>query len=214
MEPLVAPRRGATPTLAFGHLRIAHDDRVLTPRSWTTRQSRWAARLLDEAPPGPVLELCAGVGHIGLLAVSGSARRLVMVDANPAACELARHNARAAGLEDRVEVREGDLRDVLRPEERFAVVVADPPYLTPQEAEQYPEDPRIAVVGGDDGLELVRACVAAIGAHLAPGGSAVLQLRGVDQVSAVRDLVAGSGELVLPEFRAYERGALALLRHP
>ena len=56
-------------TMTFGDLEIAYDDRVLTPRPWTALQSEWAAELLESAPAGPVLELCAGAGQIGLLAV-------------------------------------------------------------------------------------------------------------------------------------------------
>ena len=46
--------------LDFGHLRIAFDDRVLRPRPWTVAQSEWVSGLLEDAPPGPVLDL-AGV---------------------------------------------------------------------------------------------------------------------------------------------------------
>src|SRR5689334_1747601 len=69
----------------FSGLRIQYDDEVLAPRDWTAEQSRWAAELIREAGPGPVLELCAGVGHIGLLAVHLVPRPLVCVDANPVA---------------------------------------------------------------------------------------------------------------------------------
>ena len=90
----------------FGSLTIAFDDRVLRPRGWTTAQSEWAAELMLTAPGGPVLELCSGAGHIGLLAVAGSGRSLVCVDANPVACDYARANALQAGLAELVEVRE------------------------------------------------------------------------------------------------------------
>ena len=82
-----------TEHLAFGTLTIAYDDRVLRPREWTAAQSDWAADLMTAAPGGTVLELCAGAGHIGLLAVASSGRRLLCVDANPVACDYARANA-------------------------------------------------------------------------------------------------------------------------
>jgi cyclopropane-fatty-acyl-phospholipid synthase len=96
----------------FEGLTIRYDERVLAPRDWTAAQSRWAAELIGSAPPGPVLELCAGAGQIGLLAIAGTAHRLVAVDADPVACEFVRTNARAAGLADRVEIRVQDYRDV------------------------------------------------------------------------------------------------------
>ena len=70
-----------TDFLAFGCLDIAFDERVLRPRAWTMAQSTWGAELLDQMPAGPVLELCAGAGHIGLLALVASERQLVCVDA-------------------------------------------------------------------------------------------------------------------------------------
>ena len=88
----------ATRTMRFGSLQIRYDDRVLEPRPWTTAQSAWAAELIEQAPEGDVLELCTGAGHIGLLAIAGSDRRLVAVDASPTAAEHAADNAAAAGL--------------------------------------------------------------------------------------------------------------------
>ncbi len=196
----------------FGHLSIAYDERVLRPRRWTVRQSRWAAEMLPTAPPGPVLELCAGAGQIGLLAVASSQRRLVAVDLDPVACEFAQINARTAGMEGRVEVRQGDLReDALRPDERFALILADPPYLPSSQTDRYPEDPLLAIDGGADGLDLVWPCVDAVAHHLLPGARALLQLRSVAQVHQVRDRLDADGDLRVLEYRSHGRGALTLL---
>ena len=194
----------------FGSLRIAYDERLLEPRDWTTAQSYWAADLIAHAPEGPVLELCAGAGHIGLLAVATRPRDLVAVDLNPVACEYVERNAAAAGLADRVQVREGDIEGALGPDERFAVVIADPPWVRRAETARFPEDPLIAIDGGDDGLDLARSCVRAIGRHLLPGGSGVLQLGNQAQVTALADLMAASG-LCVHETRDYQRGVLVRL---
>jgi methylase of polypeptide subunit release factors len=98
----------------FGRLSIAFDDRVLRPRPWTAAQSGWAAEILADAPGGPVLELCSGAGQIGLLAVADTDRRLVCVDLDPVACAYARRNAEAAGMADRVEVRQGAIDTMVR----------------------------------------------------------------------------------------------------
>jgi len=201
-------------TMRFGSLLIEYDDRVLKPRAWTARQSHWAADLLTSAPPGPVLELCTGAGQIGLLTVAATDRDLVAVDLDPAACQLARRNARRAGLASRVEVRQGDLEEVLGPHERFPLVVADPPYLGADEHDRYPDDPRLAIDGGPDGMALVWRCVAVIDRHLLPGGSAVLQLRSSMQAGRVRERLAEDGDLALTECRNHGRGTLALLSRP
>jgi HemK-like putative methylase len=195
-------------SIDFGGLRIAFDDRVLRPRTWTENQSRWAAELLPDLPEGDVLELCSGAGQIGLLAVADSERRLVCVDLNPAASELTLANARAAGLQDRVEMRQGRISEVLGPDERFPMVIADPPWVRRAETQRFPEDPLLAIDGGDDGLTVVRECLTAIAAHLVDGGVALLQLGPGDQAAAVDRLLSGS-QLVPGEIREFgDRGVL------
>ena len=201
-----------TEHLAFGPLSIAFDDRVLRPREWTAAQSAWAADLMATAPDGPVLELCSGAGHIGLLAVLRSARPLVCVDASSVACDYARANAAAAGIADRVEIREGRLEDAVRDDERFPVVIADPPWVPAAETGQFPEDPLTAIDGGSDGLDVARAVLAVIDRHLAPGGSAVLQLGTTAQVDVLKaEPCLAEGRLTVVEVREEERGVLARL---
>ena len=198
-------------TLAFGELTIAFDDRVLRPRPWTVDQSRWAAELLSTTPEGPVLELCSGAGHIGLLGVLHSDRRLVCVDADPVACDFARHNAEAAGLSSRVEVRAARLEQALRPGEQFALVIADPPWVPGSETHVYPEDPLLAIDGGPDGLDVARACLEVTARHLAPGGAAVLQLGTLEQAARIEDELEDTDGLRVREVRSCERGVLIRL---
>jgi len=192
--------------MAFGGLEIAYDDRVLEPRPWTAQQSRWAAELFAAAPPGPVLELCSGAGHIGLLAVALEPRPLVCVDVSPVACGYARRNAAAAGLAPLVDVRQGRLEESLGTDERFAVVIADPPWVPSAETARYPDDPLLAIDGGADGLAVARTCLGVAAAHLLPGGDLVLQLGTSDQATG---LAGESAVLRLVEVRDGERGVLA-----
>lgn len=195
-------------TVDFGGLQIAFDERVLRPRTWTENQSRWAADLLPTLPSGDVLELCSGAGQIGLLAVVRSERRLVCVDINPAAAELTRANALAAGVDDRLEMREGRIDQSLADGEKFPLIIADPPWVPRAETQRFPEDPLLAIDGGDDGLIVVRECVDAIALHLAVGGVALLQLGPGNQVAAVTQLLEHTG-LRPTETREFgERGVL------
>ncbi|MET0999912.1 MAG: class I SAM-dependent methyltransferase [Marmoricola sp.] len=200
-------------TIDFGGVQIAFDDRVLRPRTWTENQSRWAAELLPLLPAGDVLELCSGAGQIGLLAIAGSERRLVCVDVNPVAAEFTVANALAAGLGDRVEMREGLIEQVLVTGETFPLIIADPPWVRRSETQRFPEDPLLAIDGGDDGLGVVRECLAAIEAHLAAGGVALLQLGPGDQAAAVEGLLSDTG-LVAGEAREFgDRGVLLRIDH-
>ena len=200
--------RRATRALDFEGLRIEYDARVLEPRLWTAEQSRWAAELIRDAAPGPVLELCSGAGHIGLLAAKLAPRPLVCVDADPVACDYLRRNARAAGVP--VDVRQGPMDEVLGEHERFPVVIADPPWVPTANVSDFPEDPTTAIDGGEDGLRLVRACLDVISRHLLPGGSALLQVGPGGQAERSAALAETYG-LATVEVRTYERGAIVRL---
>jgi methylase of polypeptide subunit release factors len=184
----------------FGPLRIEFDERVLTPRIWTFAQSRWAAELLADADAGPILELCAGAGHIGLAAAVLADRDLVQVEADRVAAGYATANAAQAGWSARVEVRCGRLETELRPDERFPLVIADPPYLPSEQVARWPEDPVTAIDGGPDGLAITRACLAVAAAHLPVGGPLLLQVAGPAQAAAVAQ-----------ETTEFDRGAMRVV---
>ncbi|WP_364517455.1 methyltransferase [Nocardioides sp. LML1-1-1.1] len=199
----LAPR-----SMTFGPLSIAYDDRVLTPRPWTVLQSEWARELLETAPPGPVLELCSGAGHIGLLAVHDTDRALVCVDVDPIACGYAEANARAAGRAGLVDVRNVAMGE-LAAGELFPVVVADPPWVLSDQVGCFPADPVRAIDGGADGLALARECVATIDRHLDPRGAALLQLGSLDQARSLRGELPDS--LRMSDIRAEAGCGLVLL---
>ena len=195
--------------VAFGPVQIAFDDSVLVPRPWTIAQSTWARQLLDEAPAGDVLELCSGAGHIGLAAVHATGRRLVQVDRDHHACELARQNAAGAGVG--AEVRCGPMTKVLRGDEQFVLVIADPPWVPTTGVQVFPADPVWAIDGGDDGLDVARECLQLAAAHLDPAGVVVLQVGSAEQCAQLSGTVLECG-LATSEIRSFDGGALALLR--
>ena len=202
-----------TPELRFDILDISYDERVLEPRPWTAEQSRWGAELLAPLPPGPILELCTGAGHIGLLTAALSGRPLVAVDIDPVACAFARHNAARAGLD--VDVREGPMERVLAAEESFALVTADPPWVPRAETGRFPDDPLLAIDGGDDGLDLARLCLTVADAHLAEEGSVLLQLGTEDQVTEIAAWASERVRLRVTDSRAHgTRGVVARLDRP
>jgi methylase of polypeptide subunit release factors len=173
----------ATMRATFGPIEIEYDDTVIEPRAWTVAQSRWAAELAAEVPPGAILELYCGAGHIGLAAARLSGRALVQVDDDPRACEWARHNARQLVLTS--DVRCASVDAGLQDDERFPLILADPPYLRTEQILQYPDDPRHAIDGGADGLAEIRRCVRVVARRLASEGAALLQVRGARQADAV-----------------------------
>ena len=171
-------------SMTFGGLTIRYDERILRPRPWTEEQARWAAELADGLP-GDVLELCTGAGHIGLLLAALSGRRVVAVDVDPVAGDFALRNAVAAGLSGRFEVRVGALETALWPEERFGLVVADPPWVPRGETARFPDDPVLAIDGGHDVQAVARLCLAVAARHVRPGGAVLLQLGTETQADAL-----------------------------
>lgn len=192
---------------SFAGLAMTTDRTLLPPRDWTAAQSAWGAQLLEHLPPGPVLELCAGAGHIGLAAVHGSDRRLVAVDREQTAQVRIRANADALGMGDRVEIRCCDLAEALTAQERFPLIIADPPWVPHASIGDHPLDPPGAIDGGPDGMGVAHECVRVIDEHLAIGGAALLQLGTRHQVDRLR-LPSG---LQVQEVREYERGVLVRL---
>ncbi|AXT86335.1 methyltransferase [Aeromicrobium sp. A1-2] len=206
-----------TEQIEFGSLIITYDERVLRPRRWTTAQSAWASGLLREAPEGPALELCSGVGHIGLLALIGESRKMVMVDASDVACGHAEANAERAGLAAKVDIRCGRMEQAIGEEERFALIIADPPWVPSRDTARFPDDPVLAIDGGPDGLDLARTCVELIGRHLHDRGSALLQVGTAEQLATISDHLFEEPALRLriAEYRTFEdRGVLARLVRP
>lgn len=181
----------------FAGLDIRWDRRVLRPRPWTADQSRWAADLAEDAPDGPILELCCGAGHIGLLAARLTGRDLVQVDRDPVAASYARGNAERAGVN--ADVRSAALRSALGREELFGIVIADPPWLPTGTVAQYPDDPVLAVDGGADGFDMILECLDASLSQLLPEGHLVLQVGVPQQTDQVAEWVGrhATGRAVL-----------------
>jgi release factor glutamine methyltransferase len=168
----------------FCGLRIAVDPGVFVPRRRTeflVRQAAALARLAASPfgqalarPRAVVVDLCCGSGAVGAALVAALDRvELYAVDVDPAAVRCARRNVAAAGGQ----VYEGDLYEPLPAtlRGRVDVLVANAPYvpteavgLLPPEARIH--EPRVALDGGADGLDVLRRVTAAAPLWLAPGG--------------------------------------------
>ena len=129
---------------------------------------------------GRFSDLCTGSGCI---AISTLAHRPDLVgeayDLSPKALALARENAAKNGVADRLTCYERDLlRDPLAGE--YDMILSNPPYVTPAEfTEVEPEllcEPRMAFLGGEDGLDFYRSFVHRFQGNLAAGGCFVFEI--------------------------------------
>jgi release factor glutamine methyltransferase len=177
--------------------RILVDPGVFVPRRRTEFLVHEAAALLPaEGRPVIVADLCCGSGAVGAaLVAAGSRIELHAVDIDPAAVRCARRNVGAVGGR----VYEGDLYDPLPASlrGRIDVLVANAPYvptgalgLLPPEARIH--EPRVALDGGADGLEVQRRVTAAAPLWLAPGGHLLIETSR-HQSSLTAETFAGHG---------------------
>ena len=186
----------------FRSLQLVVDARVLIPRAATDALVEVALAVQREvAWPAPrIADICTGSGAIAgiALAVELPASRIVAVDLSEGALDVARQNvARFAsrGVPGRVDVRHGDLLGPLG-DERFEMIVSNPPYGPTAVVDRGPpelhREPRAALDGGADGLELVRRLVDGAPARLVDGGLLAIE-HDVGQDAAVGALLGTAG---------------------
>ncbi len=168
------------------------DPRALIPRGETEGIVEEARR----AAPGAVRLADLGTGS-GILAVSLALERprarVVALDRSLAALALAAANARRHGVADRVRVVASDWLSALGTGARFDLVVANPPYVPladqPHLSKTVSEyEPGVALWGGADGLDPLRAILAALPRHLERGAPFVFEF-GYSQANEVSALV-------------------------
>ena len=183
----------------FWTLDLQVGPQTLIPRPETELLVELALERLPAGAPCRVADLGTGSGAIALaIASERPAARVVATDASLAALEVARANAAALGL-SRVEFRGGDWFAPLAGE-CFDLVASNPPYIAAGDPHlargDLRHEPASALAAGPDGLDDLRALVAAAPAHLHPGGWLLLE-HGHDQGPAVRALLrqAGFGEV-------------------
>ena len=154
-----------------------------------------------------ILDLCTGSGCIltSILKLAPSlcgisSRRITGVgsDISKEALDLASGNSFSCGIDgSRVDFREGDLFSVLGPDERFDIIVSNPPYIPASIIPQLmPEvrdhEPIGALDGGTDGLDFYRRITAGSIDHLNPGGMLFYEI-GFDQREDVTSIMRTSG---------------------
>jgi release factor glutamine methyltransferase len=185
-------------TQAFRDLTLTVSGHALVPRPETELLAGWAIELLAGARRPRVVDVGTGSGCIACaVAVECPRARVVAVDVSAAAAELARANVTALGLTGRVTVVESDLLAALAPR-RADLIVSNPPYLpsgliSSLATEVRRHDPRLALDGGPDGLDVLRRLVEQAPRCLAPGGRLLLETAGGEQLLDVVALLGARG---------------------
>jgi release factor glutamine methyltransferase len=206
-------RRAALEPIAYlvGHkefygLDLAVDARVLVPRPETELLVELALllarRRTNDKRPKEIerdalvlgrsslilADIGTGSGAIAIaLAIHLPEAQIIAIDISPAALELARRNVERYGLTEQVRLLQGDLLKPL--DGPVDLIVSNPPYtiLSAIDEGVRRHEPRQALDGGVDGLELYRRLLAAAPAKLRPGGAMLLEI-GATQAATVTKL--------------------------
>jgi release factor glutamine methyltransferase len=197
----------------FWSLRFRVTPAVLIPRPET--EGILEALLTLPAPRGPgrprILDLGTGSGCLAIAAAhSLPEAQVVATDVSAEALEVARDNARALGVADRVVFLHGDLGGALEAgpvpaafggPPRFDVIVSNPPYIAAADLEGlapevHDHEPRIALTPGPDALAVHRRILTLAGELLAPGGWLLVEI-GAGQAEPIRALYAAQDRLRL-----------------
>ncbi len=179
------------------------------PRQGSTGQGKVRLSADSRSNPEPARDcsgdriityLDVGTGS-GCIAVALLARnpeaRAVAVDISGGALAVAKGNARAHGVLDRIDLICADSVSALGASFKADVLVSNPPYIADRVIETLPRDvrehePRVALSGGPDGLDFYRRLAHSIHRCVRRGGAVVLEV-GYDQASRVSRILEDDG---------------------
>jgi ribosomal protein L3 glutamine methyltransferase len=163
-------------------VRFEVDARAIVPRSYI------AELLADQLTPwvqspehiSEVLDMCTGSGCLAILAAMAFENAKVdAVDISPEALALAQHNISLHNLQQRVSTVKSNLFDQL-PHKQYNLLVCNPPYVNNRSMAtlppEYLHEPRLALAGGEVGMDFIERILQSACVHLHDDGFLVLEL--------------------------------------
>lgn len=185
------------------------DARVLVPRPDTETLVDVAlkrTRARDQYGHG--LDLCTGSGCVAIaLAKTRPGWKWSAVDISEDALAVARLNARRHNVLHGLAFLQSDLFAQVNSARGFDLITANPPYIPTAELptlapDIHQHEPKLALLGGEDGLDIVRRLVSQASRHLNAGGVLALEI-GYGQAAAVVELLQAAGFLGVETMRDY-----------
>jgi ribosomal protein L3 glutamine methyltransferase len=166
----------------LGDYRFYVDERVIVPRSYIAELLRddlkpWVAQPLRTKS---ALDLCTGSGCLAiLLAHSFPSAKIDAIDISADALRVARRNVAAYHLASRIRLLRSDLFAGVAGK-RYELIVSNPPYVRKSVMDRLPteyrKEPRLALAGGTDGLDIVRDILRHATGYLSPKGILVVEV--------------------------------------
>jgi release factor glutamine methyltransferase len=200
----------------FHSLEFEVTPAVLIPRPETEIVVSAALEFIQDRGDARVCDLGTGSGAIALaIAANAPAAQLTATDISAEALAIARRNAARLKLASRVQFRLADCFEPIDgkgPLGRFDLIISNPPYISnDQIASLAPEicryEPRAALAGGRDGLELYRRIALALTDHFVNNGCVIVEI-GAGQSAAVTEIMRDADATsikVIPDFAGIPR---------
>ena len=192
---------------------------VLIPRPETEHVVETVLELPRSMPRGTLVDVGTGSGCIALaLATELPHAEIHASDISADALEVARANAARLELESRVRFRQSDLLEAFDARPQFDFVVSNPPYVGLAEPEKVQRqvrefEPKVAVFGGETGLEVYPRLIAQAAKVLKPDGWLVMEI-GYSFEARIREMLTGWAEVrVTPDLQGIPR-VIAARRSP
>jgi release factor glutamine methyltransferase len=227
MRDLVKRRAQAEPVAYLvGHreffaldFRVTPD--VLIPRPETETLVLQLIAAAKSRPNPRILDVGTGSGCIAVAAaVNVPGASVTAIDISPRALAVANDNATRHAVAGRIRFLEGDLLAPLSSEDRFDLIVSNPPYVTDGEMATLPDDirlhePPLALRAGPNGLDVISRLIAEALEHLSAGGVLLIEMS-PEQSAAVGALVHEAGRFeparVVKDSSGKERVVMASLK--
>ena len=178
---------------------------VLIPRPDTEVLLETAMEILGKKGAGArILEMGVGSGALIVsLAQACPGHSYFGSDISPIALDTARKNARRL-LETPIDFFQGSWLSAVSPDMNFDLILSNPPYIPSRDIEDLALDireyePRLALDGGEDGLDCYRRILESAASHLAPGGVLAMEM-GYDQKAGMSALADGVSGFLPPRF--------------
>jgi len=172
----------------------------LIPRPETEQLVQRAIEFLRQRGAGQlVCDLCTGCGVIAVaIAKNVPDAKVIATDISAPALAQAAKNVEKYGLQERIELRQGDLFEpLILPLDQFDLIASNPPYVSAAEYEMLDKnvkdyEPRIALHAGEGGLDVYKRIAEKVGPFLKPDGILLMEI-GYSQGLAVRELFEQTG---------------------
>ena len=165
----------------LGEHRFYVDERVIIPRSYFLELIPTLATYLPaNVTVKNAVDVCTGSGCLAiLLAHEFPQAKIDSIDLSPAALEVAAINVKAHKLTRRVTLHKSDVFTAVPPV-KYDIILSNPPYEPSAICDNLPvefqKEPRMALDGGKDGLDIIRRLLVQARQRLQPHGIVVLEV--------------------------------------